>query len=446
MRTILLILLLWPALAIADYKSDYKSAVAAAERQEWSTADALLRRAMTEKPEPDGKEQIRFYGQRFEPYLPQFYLGYSAFSRNDCQAATELLSDPRLVAATRGRREEDRRLMMLRTCKVRLAGTATVPATTTNPAPTTPVVAATTASTSAANPVRPAPPKVAPAPASAVAFDSRRVVALEARVSQTNGKLAAARLNLEDPGLATARATLQRQAATLEADLKRLGVRARSIRQASDQAAISGLERDMQALDSRVDQYAGDLTEAISRGRGVALADARSQLQRGVDAGTRALASVSDSNAPSAQALRQALDQGRGLLASSDTAKIQASSAALEAALRQSETSQARQALAGQVRSRLRPLAAAYLEGDFAQVARWNGASELTSVPAAHAQALLMRSAARFELYVLNGEHDSAQFEQVRADIRAARRVLAQVLPSEKAYSPRFRALFASTR
>ena len=57
-----------------------------------------------------------------------------------------------------------------------------------------------------------------------------------------------------------------------------------------------------------------------------------------------------------------------------------------------------------------------------------------------------MRAAARYELYVLGGERDMALFEQVRVDLRAARRISDQLQPSKNAYSPRFRALFASTR
>ncbi len=443
MRLWLLGLLLLPALALADYKSDYKEGVAAAERQEWAKADALIQRAMAEKPDPDARANIRMYGQVYLPYLPQFYLGLSAFSRKDCAKATEWLSDPRLVTAARGLREENRRLMMLRTCATRLAEAAPAtpaPAPTPTPAP----AAAAAAPRAAASP--PASQPARPAASSSAAFDSNRAQALESRLARMSDKLKAAAQGLSDTALATARVTWQRRNDALEGELARAGARARSIRQARDSGALGGLERDLAALDARVDKFAADLGDAVSRGRGVALADARSQLQRGVDAGARALSANADGQAPAAQALRQALEQGRSLLSSSDATRIQSASAALEAALRQLETSQARQALAGQVRSRLGPLASAYLKGDFARVAAWTNESDLASVPAAHAEALLMRAAARFELYVLGGERDLALYEQVRIDLRAARRVNDQLQPSQKAYSPRFRALFASTR
>ena len=67
-------------------------------------------------------------------------------------------------------------------------------------------------------------------------------------------------------------------------------------------------------------------------------------------------------------------------------------------------------------------------------------------MPQAHAQALLLRAAARFELYVLGGERDLAQFDLIGQDIRAARRLSDGIRASESAFPPRFRALFASTR
>ena len=452
MRVFLIILMLLPTVALADYKSDYKKAVEAAERQDWATVDSLMRRAITEKPDPDPKARIRFYGQRFEAYLPQFYLGLSAFSRNDCEAATELLSDPRIVAAARGMREESRRLMMLRTCKVRLAKAGPQPSPPTPTVEPAPVTVATrpppTSSPPPSNPVSapPRPVQASAAPASRVAFDSAKAGALDARIERIGNKLTTSEPKLADAAIASARSNWQRQRDSLKSELMNLSARAGSIRRAGDGEALVGLERELSALDARADKYAADLTDAVSRGRGVALADARSELQRGVDAAGRVLSTDKGGDSREAQSLRKALQQARAQLAGNDAARIQSASAALDAAMRQLETGQARSALAGQVRSRLGPLASAFLSGDLAQVARWDGESELASVPAAHAEALLMRAAARFELYVLGGERDAAQFEGVRSDLRAARRVSATLKPSEKAYSPRFRALFASTR
>ncbi len=90
--------------------------------------------------------------------------------------------------------------------------------------------------------------------------------------------------------------------------------------------------------------------------------------------------------------------------------------------------------------------AEAYLGGDFALAAQWADEAALSGVPQALAEALLMRAAARFELYVLGGERDLGEFDRIRDDVRAARQAAAGIQPSAKAFSPRFRVLFASTR
>ncbi|GMU42999.1 MAG: hypothetical protein IT479_02040 [Xanthomonadales bacterium] len=125
-----------------------------------------------------------------------------------------------------------------------------------------------------------------------------------------------------------------------------------------------------------------------------------------------------------------------GLFAQMDTAPVGGGAALADA----------RSAVLAQARSRLQPLAAAYLGGNFASAAAWADEAVLMVTPRALAEALLMRAAARYELYVLGGERDLAALEQVRADLRIARSQAPDLQPNERAYSPRFRALFVSTR
>ncbi len=140
------------------------------------------------------------------------------------------------------------------------------------------------------------------------------------------------------------------------------------------------------------------------------------------------------------------MQRGRSNLAASDAAVLRQAGAEVEAALRALDTAKARGALAAQLSTRLQPLVEAYLGGDFVRAASWNDEEALRAAPGAHAEALLLRAASRYELYVLGGEADLAQFERIRADLRAARQLAPTLAPSERAYSPRFRALFASTR
>jgi hypothetical protein len=71
--------------AAADYKDSYKQGVEAAEKAKWAEAARLMQEAIASKA-AEG-ETIRFYGQRFEPYLPHFYLGLALFNSGDCAGA-----------------------------------------------------------------------------------------------------------------------------------------------------------------------------------------------------------------------------------------------------------------------------------------------------------------------------------------------------------------------
>ncbi len=178
----------------------------------------------------------------------------------------------------------------------------------------------------------------------------------------------------------------------------------------------------------------------------MALVDARLALERAVERGSGQLAKAADPDSVEARALASALTDGRASLGSTDAARLQGTVQAIEAAGRTLDVAHARRALADQVRGRLQPLAEAYLGGDFAHAAQWADEQALGSVPRALAEALLLRAAARFELYVLGGERDLDLFDRIRDDVRAARQADAGIQLSERAFSPRFRVLFASTR
>src|SRR6201996_258560 len=72
-------------LAHADYKDSYARGVKAYRDGNLSEARTLLQQALSDHPEPAAK--MRLYGQVYEPYVPQFYLGEIAFKQGDCAAA-----------------------------------------------------------------------------------------------------------------------------------------------------------------------------------------------------------------------------------------------------------------------------------------------------------------------------------------------------------------------
>lgn len=391
-RCLLLCILLFPALARADYVSDYREGVAAAERQQWDKVDTLMRSAIAQEPNP--KPRIRLYGQVYVPYVPRFYLGLSAWSRKDCASAITLLEDAATTGVARGQKLEERQQLMLRSCRAQMTR-ATSPTTAAAPTPAAATPGTSTATTPArGNPAQPAttpaasaskpPPAVAARPTPAVAppkpvaatpppaapaFDVARAQAAQARLDRIDAALAAAKRTLADPALAAERGEWQRQSDPLAAQAARARTTLNGAIQARNQTAVAAIEAQLASLQ------------------------------------------------PAADKLAQGLD-----------------------------AAQARSALAAQVRARLQPLVAAYLVGDYARVAQWADDQALAAVPQAYAQALLLRAAAQFELYVLGGERDLAQFDRIGEDIRSARRLSAGIKPSERAFPPRFRSLFASTR
>ena len=70
-----------------DFKSDYKTALKALEKEDYDKARDLLSQAIT----VNNIEQLklRFTGMHFGSYLPHYHLGMIAFLNYDCVAAME---------------------------------------------------------------------------------------------------------------------------------------------------------------------------------------------------------------------------------------------------------------------------------------------------------------------------------------------------------------------
>jgi len=72
-------------LAHADYKDNYALGLKAYNDGDYAKARELMQQAFAEHAEPAAR--IRLYGQRWEAYVPQYYLGMVAFKQGDCAAA-----------------------------------------------------------------------------------------------------------------------------------------------------------------------------------------------------------------------------------------------------------------------------------------------------------------------------------------------------------------------
>lgn len=71
--------------AAADYKDSYSRGLEAAKDGDWATVRLRMQEAIADNPA--AAQRVRLYGQRWEPYVPQFYLGLAAFKQGDCAGA-----------------------------------------------------------------------------------------------------------------------------------------------------------------------------------------------------------------------------------------------------------------------------------------------------------------------------------------------------------------------
>jgi len=80
-----LLALLLPVTAAADYKDTYAVGLNAVKDGKWSEVRTKMQDALAQNAEP--VPRLRLYGQRFEPYIPQFYVGLAAYRLGDCSTA-----------------------------------------------------------------------------------------------------------------------------------------------------------------------------------------------------------------------------------------------------------------------------------------------------------------------------------------------------------------------
>lgn len=86
------VLMLCACCVYAGYKQDYARGLEAASDANWPEAEKWMQKALQESTTP--LKRTRLYGQRFAPYVPQYYLGLAAFQRNDCGEVLHWFNHP----------------------------------------------------------------------------------------------------------------------------------------------------------------------------------------------------------------------------------------------------------------------------------------------------------------------------------------------------------------
>ncbi len=329
--------------------------------------------------EPTPQSKVRLYGMRFEPYIPHHFLAMAASAKNNCPAALAALNNSAHQSALAGARDVAPLVAVEQQIKRRCQSAAPIAP------PTLPVVPDTVT-----------PPTITPPPA----VKPPVVVAPPPSRPPTSEPVptAPAPVDVEPaakPALASA--DIARVRSAVQALKRELSAARSTFAKPELAAAMRTKSAELSALEADAARLSADLDRAISN----------------VDA---ALLSRTGSAASTASTRATAL-------------KVAAVSALAAAA------PLARQAAP----AALAQIAKSYFGGDFKAAALTN-VDSLQGKALAHA--LLVRAAARYSLYVAQGESKVEQLSAVKADLIRAKSADASVRPSTKYFSPRFIQLY----
>jgi hypothetical protein len=375
----------------ADFKTPYKNGLTAADRDNWSEVVRWMEESTALNPDASDSK-IKFYGTRYVPYTPYYYLGLAHYNLGNCRAAvtaweTSANQGVANLGDVQSQLEECRRQLVKPTPE---PTAAPVPIATRPPQPPKPdrqlIERATGTAEGAVNGAVAAERAVAELRANPDAAQAwRSEASLEKAFSDAAGKLAAARTALQK-GVSDEDPETLRQAEDLANQAQRefKGLQPR-LREAQDRLvqARTDLDRELIADQARQDEEAGRAAAAL----------------RTPTAG----ASRVQPATPSAPQSRPAAPTS------------------------------------------LRSAAAAFLSGDYATTISLL-ADESFANRRASAFAHLLSAASRLHLYHAGGESDNAQRRKAEDDVRSCKSIDSSIAPDEEAFSPRFVRFFTSTR
>lgn len=145
---------------LSDYKDSYSRGLEAAKDGDWATVRQRMQEAIQDNP--TAAQRVRLYGQRWEPYVPQFYLGLAAFKQGDCATALTQWRSPAnsgvIASVPNLKAEQDRSAAA---CDTRVAQQPKPEPPKTDPKPGTGTTAPTTPD-GGREPPKPPPPKTEP--------------------------------------------------------------------------------------------------------------------------------------------------------------------------------------------------------------------------------------------------------------------------------------------
>lgn len=431
----LLLALLAAAPAFADYRTRYIDGRDAAKRGDWAKARQQMQGAIAERADPAAR--ARLAGNFQEPYVPHYYLGLASAKLGDCAGAVKAFEHPASKSVVAGLPD----LASVQAAELLKCRTLLAQGDKPTGGETTPPIVAQQDKPPPATPGTPPPAKALP---------DTSLAPVRNALTRLDGKLGAIETRLRKPPLAgsgDARA-LERTLAQLKKGRQQAGADLERARSAGDAALLTRvtdqgkrLDTELAALGESVDAAAEGLEQALAARTlenkrnsidGV-LATLTARQKAATTAGIGADAAAQRSAATQAQALQAA--RGASDLPSLDRALGDAARAI-------KDLDSAIAAAPKPAPEALRALARSYFGADYASAAAWNQEAALAGDARARAQALLLRAAARWQVYMRGGAQDRALAAQVDTDLRAARRLDAGLQPSELAFSPKLIARF----
>jgi hypothetical protein len=434
--------------AWADFKKSYLDGREAAEKGRWAEARRLMTEAIAERP--DAAAKVILYGRIPDPYVPHFYLGLANANLGDCSAAVAAFKNAgssAVVAALPKELAEQRR-QQARCEQQLLAQNQPVeppPAKVEPQPPVTepkPVVVAQNPPATETRPTPPAPTTVA-LPEARIAPAKSALAKVDAQIGSIDRQLKAA------PFVGTGDATgLAKDLDALRGQRQRTGASLERARSGGDArlldtvvAEAGKLDRDLAMLGDRVKSAGVGLAQAQEA---KALENARQRsatLVAKIDQRLAEARSAGIGEAPAVLALGPSRTQLQQAAAGNDRAAIER---ALSAAAK--STTQLEAAIAAAPKPApepLRALVGAFLSAKYAEVDRWDDLARLPD-DRARAQAHLLRGAARWHLYVRDGEQDGKLRAAIDSDLREAKRLDRALKPNAQAFSPKLVERFAA--
>jgi hypothetical protein len=457
LQRILVGLGLWLAAggAWADYKTDYQDGIEAAEKGNWAEVRRLMNAALAKESKPVAR--MRTYGTNFIPYVPHYWLGLANARLGDCAAALQAFDNPGSrsivagipaqageMASQRSRCEQQMLAQQNKPVEPPLPAVETPPVQppVTEPKP---VVVAQNPPATETRPTTTTPP----APA-AVALPEARIAPAKAALAKVDTQIGSIDRQLKAaPLVGTGDAReLTKDLDALRSQRQKTGASLERARSGGDGKLLGSVEtdaaklgRDLAMLGERVQSAGVGLAQAqeataleqARRRSGALVARIDQRLIEARDAGVGENAAVRALGPPRTQ-LQQAL-------AGNDRAAIERALTAATKATAQLEAAIA--AAPKPAPEPLRALVGAFLGAKYADVARWDEVARLPD-DRARAQAHLLRGAARWHLYVRDGEQDGKLRAAIDSDLREAKRLDRALKPNAQVFSPKLVERFAA--